>query len=99
MQSETDEAALNRSYFLALRTVAARDTAEACAKYGVDVQFSEQVAKLTMADIEWLALSGIVVFKPIIDPQQFLRIAAIEDPAHRHILARLVPNTPEVRTK
>lgn len=91
-KKETDEAALNRAYFLTLRTVAVKSIPEACTKFGVDIQFAKQVGNMTMNEIERLALSDIVVFKPAIEPQQFLRIAGIDNHTHRHIVARLSIN-------
>lgn len=86
---ETDEATLNRAYFLALRTCAARSIPDACARFGVDVDFATQVAQMTMQDIDKLSLSNLVIYKPTIEPSQFLRIAGIEDSNNRHIVTRL----------
>lgn len=87
--SETDEASLNRRYFVALKAAAARSIPEACAKFGVDVDFAKQVADMTLEQIDRLAISDLMLFKPAIPPGQFIKLTQIKDTQSRGIMARL----------
>lgn len=86
---ETDESHVNKEYFVALRNVAARSIPEACAKFGVDIKFAEMAASLSMPEIERMSLTDLVVFKPVIDSSNLLKLREIDDPKQRHIYTRL----------
>lgn len=85
----TDEALLNHTYFVALRSAALASIPEACAKYGVDSEFAVRVSQMSLVDIEKLALQDLLVFKPSIPTGQFLRMVGLPSENTRHILARL----------
>ena len=86
---ETDEQKLNRTYFTALRAAAARSVPEACAKFSITPQLAERVSCMTMDEIDRLSLSDMVMFKPVMEPNQFMKIAGVEDAKMRAVLSRL----------
>lgn len=87
--SVSDETYLNRAYLFALKSAAAKSIPDACAKFGVDANFAAQFADLSIQDIEKFCTDGIVLFKPAINPGQFLKIFRIQDANTRTIMARL----------
>lgn len=87
--NETDAQKLNRTYFTALRAAAARSIPEACAKFSIPPQVAERVSCMTMDEIDRLSLSNMVMFKPVIEPNQFMKIVGVEDAKMRAILSRL----------
>lgn len=86
---ETDQACLNRMYFMSLRNAALVSLPHACAAYGVDAEFAASVRDMSLQQIEDLALSRIMIFKPAIPTNQFIRMIGLPDAKSRHVLARM----------
>lgn len=85
----SDESYLNRTFLFSLKSTATRSIPDACARFGVDANFAAQIADLSMEEIEKFSMEGVVIFKPAIDPNQFMKIFRIEDASTRTIMARL----------
>ncbi|MDP2195394.1 MAG: hypothetical protein Q8J72_05345 [Rhodocyclaceae bacterium] len=85
----TDEASLNQAFFRALQVAALRSLPDACARFGVNADFARAVADLSIEDMERLCSAGVVLWRPVMPPDQLLRLAKIEDPRARAIVARL----------
>lgn len=81
---------LVRIYFTALHAAARQSIPNACAQFGVDVDFAKQVAGMSILEIEDLANHDAVCFKPTIDASQFIKLRGIPNSTERAIVARLV---------
>lgn len=89
MTDQNDQTYLNRTYFLALKAAAAASPAQACARFGVDVETAESVAKMTLEQIDNISKSEQVLFKPVLAPGVFMRIVGVKSPQDRQILLGL----------
>lgn len=85
-----DQTYLNQLYLLALRAAAAASPEETCLNFGVDLGFARWAAGLSLHEIENLATSDHVLFRPAHDLVFFRRVAAVS-PANRNILLALAP--------
>ena len=86
---DTDQACLNRMYFMSLRSAALISVPNACAAYGVDAEFAASVRDMSLQQIEDLALSRMMIFKPAIPTNQFIRMIGLPDAKSRHVVARM----------
>ncbi len=89
-----DNAYLNRTYFMALRATATTSLPDACARYGVDVEFATAVASMSLSEIERMADVNIQLFRPALPMWRILDLARIESSKTRQILVRLTPGDP-----
>lgn len=89
-KNESELAYLNRAYFISLRTAAMASIPDACASFGVDAKFVSYVRNMSLEDIDKVALDKLMVFKPAIPTDQFIRMSQLRDSESRHILTRLV---------
>lgn len=95
--NDNDNAYLNRTYFMALRAAATTSLPDACARYGVDVEFATAVASMSLKEIERMADVNLLLFRPAIPMWRILDLARIESLNKRQILVRLTlgdPNSP-----
>lgn len=86
----SDVAFLNRTYLAALRTASARSHAEACAAFGVDVEFAKTIGEMSQEEVERIALSRLPLFKPVFSHTQLLKLARVPDSQKREIFAQLL---------
>ena len=85
----TPETKLVHIYLHSLRAAASRSIPDACARFGVDRKFAEQIADLSIQDMEKLCMAGVVRFRPAMPCDRIMRILKVADPITQAIMARL----------
>lgn len=100
----TDEQTLAWHYWNSLRTAALADLPRACCRYGVQMSLAEQVAKLTLLEMEELALEvDLLILKPTVNTKQLATILSASRFTSRHpramrIVARMAAGEGQTST-
>ena len=85
----TDLHSLNRSYLIVVRDTIKTDPAKACAVYNVNSEFASALAAMTLAEIEVVAQTDVILFAPTITGKCLTQLRDATDKTSRTVAATL----------